>query len=162
MLTLVMAVLVITVVGAGIGIGAIVVGLARNRPLPATQASRGQCIQDPEGKEADKVYMADCESANAAYMVTAEAGTDCKTVEGTTTTFQGLCLIGLDEEPSRSLVAVQAGDCLSIETTSEEATVSECTSGTYPVLLVLNNVSYFDLSTLAGMRPEGDACSAAQ
>jgi len=149
-LAIVIAVAAIAVVGIVIGVSAL------NRPTPASQAAAGQCIQDPAGSSS--VYVTDCDAKDAAYKVTASGGTDCTTVSGTTTTYEDLCMIGLDEDPSISLAGVQEGDCLSIDTSTEEATTTECTSGTYPVLKVLTDVDDTDLGLLAGNE---DACQAA-
>ncbi|NDR54475.1 hypothetical protein [Actinomyces sp. 565] len=157
-LVLVIAVVAAIAVAAGIGIGIIVSVASHGRPVPAAQATAGQCIEDPEVKELGHVYVADCDSADAAYRVTAAAGTDCTTVPGTTTTYQDLCMIGLGEDPSASLIEVQEGDCLSIDDATQEAAVAECTSGTYPALKVLTDVADSDLGLMAG---DEDACIAA-
>ncbi|CED90230.1 Hypothetical protein AAM4_0335 [Actinomyces succiniciruminis] len=157
-LVLVIAVVAAIVVAAGIGVGIIVSAASQDRPVPAAQATAGQCIEDPEVKELGHVYVADCDSEDAAYRVTAAAGADCTTVPGTTTTYQDLCLIGVDEDPSASLIEVQEGDCLRIDDATQDATVSECTSGTYPVLKALTDVADSDLGLMAG---DEDACTAA-
>lgn len=157
-LVLVIAAVAAIVVAAGIGIGIIVSVASHDRPVPAAQATAGQCIQDPEVEQLNHVYVTDCDSEDAAYRVTAAADADCTTVPGTTTTYQDLCMIGVDEDPSASLIEVQEGDCLSIDDATQQAAVSECTSGTYPVLKVLTDVADSDLGLMAG---DEDACTAA-
>ncbi|MDU0348586.1 hypothetical protein [Actinomyces sp. MRS3W] len=156
-ISIAIAILAVAVVGVIIGVA------TGHRGTPAKEATAGQCIQDPEGKSTNgtDTYVVDCDSDEAAYKVTAPAGTDCTTVEGTTTTYLGLCMIGVDEDPATALNSVQEGDCLDIDASTQQATASECTTGTYPVLKVLTDVSDTDLGTVASASSEGDACRAA-
>ena len=111
-------------------------------------------IQDPEKHRSP--IITDCDSDDAAYRVTAPAGSTCAQVPGTTTIYETMCLIGTDEDPSQALNGAKAGDCLDISPVSEQAAISECTSGTYPILMVLNDVGKREVTA-----PDQDACQKA-
>ena len=131
------------------------VGIVRTFLLvPAGKAAAGQCIQDPEKHRSP--IITDCDSDDAAYRVTAPAGSTCAQVPGTTTIYETMCLIGTDEDPSQALNGAKAGDCLDISPVSEQAAISECTSGTYPILMVLNDVGKREVTA-----PDQDACQKA-
>ncbi|WP_143233400.1 hypothetical protein [Actinomyces ruminis] len=141
-LGIVIAVLAVVVMGVIIGVSSL------NRPTPAAKAAAGECIQEPEGKQSSEVHVTDCDADDAAYKVTAAAGADCATVAGTTTVYEDLCLIGVNEDPSSSPAGTQEGDCLKVDTVSEEATAQECTAtGSREVLKVLTDVKDSELDT---------------
>ena len=116
-----------------------------HKSIPAKQAVAGQCIQDPE--KHNKPVVTDCGSDDAAYRVTAPTGSTCTQVPGTTTTYETMCLVGTKEDPATVLSSAKVGDCLDIDATSKKATISECTSGTHTILMILNNVSKAETGT---------------
>jgi len=124
------------------------VGIVRmllHKSVPAEKAAAGQCIQDPE--KHNKPVVTDCDSDDAAYRVTAPSGSTCTQVPGTTTTYETMCLVGTKEDPATVLSSAKVGDCLDIDATGKQATISECTSGTHPILMILNNVSEAETGT---------------
>ncbi|WP_146752340.1 MULTISPECIES: hypothetical protein [unclassified Actinomyces] len=139
--TIVIAVPLIIIIGVIIGVTSL------NRPTPATKAATGECIQEPEGKKSSEVHVTDCDADDAAYKVTAAAGADCTTLAGTTTVYEDLCLIGVNEDPSISLAGVQEGDCLHINESTREATAQDCTTGSREVLKVLTDVKDSEMET---------------
>jgi len=116
-----------------------------HKSIPAKQAAAGQCIQDPE--KHDKPVVTDCDSDDAAYRVSAPTGSTCTQVPGTTTTYETMCLIDTKEDPATVLSSAKVGDCLDIDAASKKATISECTSGTHPILMILNDVSKAETGT---------------
>lgn len=131
------------------------VGIVRTFLLvPAEKAAAGQCIQDPEKHQSP--VITDCDSDDAAYRVTAPAGSTCAQVPGTTTIYETMCLIGTEEDPSLALNSAKVGDCLDIDAISEQAAISECTSGTHPILMILDDVSKGEIMPLGQ-----DACQKA-
>ena len=116
-----------------------------HKSTPAKQAAAGQCIQDPE--KHNKPVVTDCGSDDAAYRVTAPSGSTCTQIPGTTTTYETMCLVGTKEDPATVLSSAKVGDCLDIDATSKKATISECTSGTHPILMILNDVSKAETGT---------------
>lgn len=72
-----------------------------HKSVPAEQAAAGQYIQDPE--EHDEPVVTDCDSDDAAYRVSAPAGSTCTQVPGTTTVYETMCLIDTREDPTTVL-----------------------------------------------------------
>ena len=135
------------------------VGIVRmllHKSVPAEKAAAGQCIQDPE--KHNKPVVTDCDSDDAAYRVTAPSGSTCTQVPGTTTTYETMCLVGTKEDPATVLSSAKVGDCLDIDATGKQATISECTSGTHPILMILNDVGEFDTKSSTFVQ---DACQKA-
>lgn len=116
-----------------------------HKSIPAKQATAGQCIQDPE--KHNKPVVTDCDSDDAAYRVSAPTGSTCTQVPGTTTTYETMCLIDTKEDPATVLSSAKVGDCLDIDAASKKATISECTSSTHPILMILNDVSKAETGT---------------
>ena len=127
-----------------------------HKSIPAKQAAAGQCIQDPE--KHNKPVVTDCDSDDAAYRVSAPTGSTCTQVPGTTTTYETMCLIDTKEDPATVLSSAKVGDCLDIDATGKQATISECTSGTHPILMILNDVGEFDTKSSTFVQ---DACQKA-
>ena len=140
-------------------VAAAAVGIVRtllHKSIPAKQAAAGQCIQDPE--KHDEPVVTDCDSDDAAYRVSAPAGSTCTQVPGTTTVYETMCLIDTKKAPATVLSSAKVGDCLDIDATGEQATISECTSGTHPILMILNDVGEFDTKSSTFVQ---DACQKA-
>ena len=140
-------------------VAAAAVGIVRtflHKSIPAKQAAAGQCIQDPE--KHDEPVVTDCDSDDAAYRVSAPAGSTCTQVPGTTTVYETMCLVDTKEDPATVLSSAKVGDCLDIDATGKQAAISECTSGTYPILMVLNDVGEFDTKSSTFVQ---DACQKA-
>ena len=127
-----------------------------HKSIPAKQAVAGQCIQDPE--KHDKPVVTDCDSDDAAYRVNAPTGSTCTQVPGTTTVYETMCLVDTKENPATVLSSAKVGDCLDIDAASKKATISECASGTYPIIMVLNDVGEFDTKSSTFIQ---DACQKA-
>ena len=124
------------------------VGIVRmllHKSVPAEKTAAGQCIQDPE--KHNKPVVTDCDSDDAAYRVSAPTGSTCTQVPGTTTIYETMCLVCTKEDPATVLSSAKVGDCLDIDATSKKATISECTSGTHTILMILNNVSEVETGT---------------
>lgn len=146
--TIVLLLIVGLLVAGGIAVAVL------TQPTPASRAEPGQCIDRP--KEGEYAYVTDCDSPDAVYQVlgSAKSVSKCLEIAGTTSVYQTesttVCLAGKDEDPSRALNTVVAGDCLKISpvTTgdSQEAAKSECVAGAYPVASVLRDIDQFKVS----------------
>ena len=134
----------------------VIVRMLLHKSVPAEKAAAGQCIQDPE--KHNKPVVTDCDSDDAAYRVSAPTGSTCTQVPGTTTTYETMCLIDTKEDPATVLSSAKVGDCLDIDAASKKATISECTSGTHPILMILNDVGEFDTKSSTFVQ---DACQKA-
>lgn len=145
----------------------------RTPATPIEHADIGECVTNPSGTSPRQVS---CSRNDAAYQVTGRAASteDCATIAGTEAAYINedayLCLAPADFDQSREVNTIVADDCLIFEDIPEEkketmatpwikkpweeqkeAVRSDCISGSYPVLAVINGIRQ--------SRMDGKACT---